>query len=237
MAIYGYCRISTKTQNIERQVRNIKAAYPTAVIVCEVFTGTKVQGRKKLDGVLRVIRPGDTLVFDSASRMSRNEQEAVELYESLFNAGVDLVFLKEPSVNTATYRKALENQIQITATTGNKATDDFIQSIIQALNDYNMALAKQQIALCFSQAQKEVEDLHQRTKEGIETARLNGKQIGLPAGAKLNVKKANAAKEIIRKHSVDFGGSLDDTEAMKLAGVCRNSFYKYKREIREEIAY
>ena len=100
-----------------------------------------------------------------------------------------------------------------------------------------MALAKQQIALCFSQAQKEVEDLHQRTKEGIETARLNGKQIGLPAGAKLNVKKANAAKEIIKKHSVDFGGSLDDAEAMKLAGVCRNSFYKYKRELREEMAY
>lgn len=237
MAIYGYCRISTKTQNIERQVRNIKAEFPGAIIVCEVFTGTKVQGRKELDRILRAIRPGDTLVFDSASRMSRNEQEAVELYETLFNAGVELVFLKEPSVNTATYRKALENQIQITATTGNKATDDFIQSIIQALNDYNMALAKQQIALCFNQAEKEVADLHQRTKEGIETARLNGKQIGMVEGTRLNVKKANAAKEIIRKHNVDFGGSLDDAETMKLAGVCRNSFYKYKREIREEMAH
>ena len=31
--IYGYARISTHKQNIERQVRNIKAAYPTAIIV------------------------------------------------------------------------------------------------------------------------------------------------------------------------------------------------------------
>lgn len=43
---YGYCRISTSKQNIERQVRNIQAVYPDAVIVREVFTGTKFQGRK-----------------------------------------------------------------------------------------------------------------------------------------------------------------------------------------------
>lgn len=40
--IYGYCRISTPRQNLERQVRNIKAAYPDAVIVREIYTGTKM---------------------------------------------------------------------------------------------------------------------------------------------------------------------------------------------------
>lgn len=43
--IYGYARISTHKQNIERQVRNIKAVYPTAIIIKEVYTGTKFQGR------------------------------------------------------------------------------------------------------------------------------------------------------------------------------------------------
>ena len=43
MQIYGYCRISTPRQNIERQVRNIAAAYPTAHIVREVYTGTACQ--------------------------------------------------------------------------------------------------------------------------------------------------------------------------------------------------
>ena len=40
MPVYGYCRISTPQQNIERQVRNIAAAYPAAHIVREIYTGT-----------------------------------------------------------------------------------------------------------------------------------------------------------------------------------------------------
>ena len=41
MSIYGYCRISTPQQNIERQERNIKTVYPDAVLVSEAYTGTK----------------------------------------------------------------------------------------------------------------------------------------------------------------------------------------------------
>ena len=54
-------------------------------------------------------------------------------------------------------------------------------------------------------------DLRQRTKEGMITAKLNGKQIGQPAGAKLITKKSIVAKEIIKKHNKSFGGSLNDT--------------------------
>ena len=35
MKVYGYCRISTSKQSMERQIRNIKLAYPDAVIVKE----------------------------------------------------------------------------------------------------------------------------------------------------------------------------------------------------------
>ena len=73
----------------------------------------------------------------------------------------------------------------------------------------------------------------QRTREGIETARLNGKQIGQRQGAKLTTKKSVAAKEVIQKHSRDFCGTLDDTEVMKLTGLSRNTYYKYKRELKE----
>lgn len=90
--IYGYCRISRKTQNIERQERNILNMFPDAHIVKESFTGTKLIGRKELDKLLKRVKYGDTIVFDSASRMSRNEQEAMDLYEMLFNSGINLVF-------------------------------------------------------------------------------------------------------------------------------------------------
>lgn len=232
--IYGYCRISRKTQNIDRQVRNITAAYPTAHIIKEAFTGTKIVGRKELDKLLRVLKEGDTVIFDSASRMSRNADEAVGLYQELYDQGISLIFLKEPHINTAVYKEALERQIAVNLRTGNAATDSFIKDIISALNGYTIALAKEQIRLVFEQAQKEVDDLHQRTSEGLITAKMNGKQIGQPTGAKLQTKKSIRAKQIIRKYSADFDGSLQDKDVIKLAGISRNTFYEYKRQLRED---
>lgn len=236
MCIYGYARISTRNQSIERQIRNILDLYPSAYIFKEAFTGTKLQGRKELDKLLKVVKSGDTIVFDSASRMSRNTEEAIELYEELFNRNVNLIFLKEPHINTDTFKKALDNQIEVNLNTGNEATDTFINGIIEALNRYTIDLAKEQIKLVFAQATKEVNDLHQRTVEGLITAKLEGKQIGNIKGAKLTTKKSISAKEIIKKHSKDFDGTLEDKDVITLAGISRNSYYKYKREIREEIA-
>lgn len=226
MAIYGYCRISTSKQNIDRQVRNILAVYPDAIIVKEVYTGTKFQGRKELDKILKIIKPNDTIVFDSVSRMSRNAEEGYTLYEELFNRGITLVFLKEPHINTDTYKKAISGSIAMTGTNA-----DYI---LEGVNKFLLALAKEQIQLAFEQAQKEVDDLHQRTKEGIETARLNGKQIGGIKGKTLTTKKSIEKKAEILKHSVDFGGTLKDSDCMKLTGLARNTFYKYKRELKEE---
>ena len=64
---------------------------------------------------------------------------------------------------------------------------------------------------------------------------MNGKQIGNVKGAKLTTKKSVKAKELIKKYSKDFEGTLEDKEVITLTGVSRNSYYKYKREIREEI--
>ncbi len=220
---YGYCRISTKQQSIERQVRNIKAVHPDVIIVKEVYTGTKFQGRKDLERILKVVEPGDTIVFDSVSRMSRNAEEGFSLYEKLFYEGVELEFLVEPHINTAVYRAALNNTIQLTGTN--------VDYILEGVNKYLMALAKEQIRIAFEQSEKEVTDLRQRTKEGIETARLNGKQIGRAEGTRLTTKKGQAAKEIIKRHSVNFGGSLKDSDVIKLAGVSRSTYYRFKKEI------
>lgn len=232
--LFGYCRISSKAQNIERQIRNILVAFPTAKIFQETFTGTKLQGRKELDKLLQTVRPGDTIIFDSVSRMSRNAEEGCALYEDLFQHDVNLIFLKEPHINTDVYRQAIQHRIRIVCQTGNLATDAFIKSILDALNQYSIDLAMEQIRLAFQQAEKEVADLHQRTKEGIETARRYGKQIGQKKGAKLHVKKADAAKRIIQKHSKAFGGSLSDADCQRLANISRNTYYKYKAELATE---
>ena len=103
--VYGYPRISTKKQSIERQIRNIKAAYPDAIIVKEVYTGT-TSDRPAWAKLKKILKPGDTIVFDSVSRMSRDAEEGFGEYKEFFNMGVELVFSKEPQINTATYREA-----------------------------------------------------------------------------------------------------------------------------------
>ena len=168
--IYGYCRISTDKQNSDRQIRNIQKAYPKAKIKQEIYTGTKTDGRKVFEQLLKTVKAGDTIVFDSVSRMSRNADVGFQVYQTLYDRGIELVFLKEPHINTETYKKALSNNIAMTGT----KTD----IILKAINEYLMELAKEQIIIAFEQSEKEVSDLHQRTREGIETARKQGKQIG-----------------------------------------------------------
>ncbi len=134
--------------------------------------------------------------------------------------------LYQALLDTSTYKKALESNISMTGTN--------VDFILEGVNKYLMSLAKEQIRLAFEQSEKEVQDLHQRTKEGIETARLNGKQIGQKQGTKLTTKKSIEAKKQIQKHSKDFNGALSDADCMKLIGLARNTFYKYKRELKAE---
>lgn len=222
--IYGYCRISTRKQNIERQIRNIIRAYPDAKIIEEIYTGTKIQNRSELEKLLKKIKKDDTIVFDSVSRMSRNAEEGFALYEDLYNKGVKLVFLREPHINTECYKQALTNNISMTGTNAD--------IILKAVNEYLLVLAKEQIKLAFEQSEKEVMDLRERTKQGLETARSNNKQIGQVKGRKLITKKSIRAKELIKKYSASFEGSLKDEEVMKLIDVSKVTYYKYKKEIR-----
>lgn len=226
--VYGYCRISRTTQNIERQIRNIKKLYPDAVIYQEAYTGTKISGRVQFNRLIKTVRVSDTIVFDSVSRMSRNADEGIQMYFELYQRGIELVFLKEPYINTAIYTQNSSRKIELTG------TDEDV--IFQGINQYFVKLAEKQIRIAFEQAEKEVTDLHQRTKEGIETARRNGKQIGQIQGVILHVKKKEPIKADIFKKSKDFKGSMTDADLIKVLGIARNTYYKYKKELKSELS-
>ena len=223
--IYGYARISNIKQNIERQTRNILRSFPEAELIEEAFTGTSID-RPQWKRLRNKVQRGDVIVFDSVSRMSRNAEEGIRTYLELMDAGVDLVFIKEPHINTETYRKATQESLPMTGTD--------IDFILEGVNKYILALAREQIRLAFGQAEKEVKDLRQRTREGIETARLNGKQIGHPEGTTYETKKSKEMKQNIRKMSRYFEGTLKDGDCIRILGIAYNTFYKYKRQMIEE---
>lgn len=225
---YGYCRISHKSQNIQRQLENIIKEYPKAILKQEIYTGTTTE-RKEWQKLKRTLKKDDTIVFDSVSRMSRNSEEGIKEYFDLMEKGINLIFLKEHYIDTEVYQEQIK-------TNNNLETDDkdLNETILNGIREYLKRLATRQIKIAFDQAEKEVQDLRQRTKEGLRVAKANGKQIGGVVGKTLITKKSIETKEQIKKLSKEFNGNLKDIEIIKLLKLSRNTYYKYKKELKNE---
>ena len=227
MSVYGYARISTPKQSIDRQIRNIYQYDASAIIFKETYTG-KTTERPEFNKLVNHLVKGDTLICDSVSRFSRNSDEGFELYQRMYKEGVSLVFLKEPHINTETYKKALNTQIDMT---GNQIADEYIK----ATNNVLMILARQQIRIAFDQSQKEVDDLSQRTKEGIKTAKLKGHIPGRRKGFTYNTKKYIRSKDLIMQYAKEYGGQMKNKDLIKLCDVDPGTYFRYKRRIKEEL--
>lgn len=230
--IYGYVRVSTLQQNIERQITDIKARYPEAVIIRDEFTG-KTMDRPGWKALYQKLQKGDVLVFDEVSRMSRDAVEGFETYQELYNKGIDLIFLQEPHINTESYREAMKGSISVDVSSGDKSTDDLVKAIMEALNRFMMEKVQDDIKRAFEKSQSENEARSRRQKAGIrETQKHNKelevlygddavnhddyKQIGRSSGDKLKIKKQKPIMDLIRKYSRDFEGSNTDPEVMAI---------------------
>ena len=220
--VYSYVRVSSYRQNPERQIQNILREAPNSTIIKESFTGRSLN-RPEWNKLMKTIKSGDVIWFDEISRMSRNVEEGIQVYQELYNMGVELCFIKEPHLNTSTYKNALENSISLTGTN--------VDYILKGINQYLMSLAIEQIRLGFKCAETEVELLRIRTKEGLRQAKLNGVNLGRKQGVSIETIKSKKSKELILKHSKVFGGSLSVDEILKLCGISRNTYFRYRNQL------
>lgn len=233
MSVYGYVRVSTMQQKTKRQIDNIKAYSSSAIIYEEKQTGTNIESREVFRTLLKKLKADDTVVFDSVSRMSRNETEGYTLYMDLLNKGISLVFLKEPHIDTTEFKRRTEKQIA-NIKTGNNNIDTLMNTIIDAIMQYAENNLKDDIRLAFQQAQKERDDLVQRVIEGKAKS---DKHQGRPQGSpNKKSKKAVHIKKVIKEQSKDFDGRFSDAKIMReyLPTVARGTYYKYKKELKVE---
>lgn len=225
--IYGYCRISTEKQSITRQVKNIITYNQKAEIIEEVYTGTSTKRPNWLKLKKKLIE-GDTVIFDSVSRMSRNAKEGIKEYETLREKGINLVFIKEGYINTEVFNNQLKGYENI------ETTEDNLKPLFEGIKETLKNLAREQIVIAFNQSEKEVQDMKQRTREGLREAKARGSQVGRVKGTTLTTKRGKAIYEALKKHSRAFGGNMTDKEFMELYKCSKKTLIKYKRQLRGE---
>lgn len=231
--VYGYIRVSTKTQKTIRQYDNIKSFNSDAIIIEEKQSGKDIENRAEFRKLLDKVKSGDTIIFDEVSRMSRNADEGYNLYMELMNKGVSLVFLKERHIDTDEYKRRTQNHIA-RVSSSNEKMDNLINGILDLVADFERENLKDNIRLAFQQAEHERLFLIKRVTEGKSKSE---KPQGRPEGShNIKTDKADHIKKVIREQSKDFEGKFSDAKIMReyLEGIARNTYYKYKKELATE---
>lgn len=99
--IFGYARVSTREQHLDRQLEALKkAGVDSANVFCDKESGAKAS-RPALDDLLSRLRGGDTLVIVSFDRLARSTAQLLSLTEEFRQTGVNLISLKE-QIDTST---------------------------------------------------------------------------------------------------------------------------------------
>ncbi|PDX97003.1 recombinase family protein [Bacillus pseudomycoides] len=152
---FGYVRVSSKDQNEERQIQNMKnLGIEDRDIFIDKESGKNME-RENYQMLKRLVRTGDTIAFDSLTRLGRNMNDTLEEFRYYEKHKVNLQFIKEPYIN-----------VNYTG----ESTNDVIQSAIQ----------KATLTILSAFAEKERIDIKQRQAEGIALARKQGKRLGRP---------------------------------------------------------
>ena len=110
--IYGYARVSTKTQakdgnSLEAQENALRAAGATE-IYADAFTGTRAH-RPELDKLLAVMQSNDTLKVTKLDRIARSATQGIELIQSLLDKGITVHVLNMGVMDNTPTGKLVRN--------------------------------------------------------------------------------------------------------------------------------
>lgn len=229
---YGYCRVSTIQQKLLRQIESVKAFCGNAIIITEKQSAKDIENRTEFKKLLSKVVPGDTIIFDEVSRMSRNAEEGYNLYMELYEKNINLIFLKERHIDTEEFKRRTQRHIERITTQDNKI-DNLINGILNLIEDFEKENLKDNIRIAFERAEQERTLMIQRITTGKS---VSDKKQGRPKGS-LNKEseKAEEIKKRIKELSKDFNGHFSDAKIMReYINIARNTYYKYKLELKDE---
>lgn len=113
--IFGYARVSTLDQKLDRQIDKLtEYGVHKANIYQEKITGTK-KSRPELDRLLEDIQEGDTVLITELTRLGRSTRDLINISEQLQSKGVELISLKENIDTTTATGKAMFGMLSVMA--------------------------------------------------------------------------------------------------------------------------
>lgn len=204
--IYGYARVSTTDQNLDRQLEQLRQ-YVTdeRYIITDKSSGKNFdrRGYNSLVGTTNtapLLHEGDLLLITSLDRLGRNYTEIKEQWEFITRTlKADIKVLEIPLLDT-------------TATDGN-LDKRFIADLVLQILSYT--------------AEKERESIRKRQRQGIDVMqKVNGKRISAKTGRPTGRPNAEYPDDWERVYSEWQSGTITATKAMQTLGMKRTTFYK-----------
>ena len=200
MAIFGYARVSTREQNLDRQLDQLREVVPDERnIITDMQSGKDFdrKGYNMLVGSNQnapLLRKGDMLVVISLDRLGRNYTEIHQQWRKITKEiGADICVLDMPLLDTTAGDGSLDQR--------------FIADLVLQILAYV--------------SEKERQSIKERQRQGIEAAKLRGKKFGRP--------KVAVPDNFDKTFSEWRSGSITAKEAMKRTGLKPSTFYRLVR--------
>jgi len=203
---YAYIRVSSKEQNEERQRHTMRnQGVQDSHIYVDKLSG-KDTNRPQYQALKLEVKAGDTVIFDSITRMSRSMDDIEDEYKWFTDRNISLQFINEPTINYDV----------------NKVEQDPIMK----------AIPKMVLTILSAFAEKERTDIRERQRQGIEAARRQGKHLGRP---RISYHTMSDDEKTLFKTQYSRWRDGDQTavQTMKNIGLKKSTFYKVVKEYKE----
>lgn len=200
--IYGYARVSSKEQNLDRQIKElIEAGVSERNILTDKQSG-KDFNRKAYNSLVGtenttpLLREGDLLVVYSIDRLGRNYTEIMNQWKHITQElKADIKVLDMPLLDTRTTNNSLDGR--------------FVADLVLQILSYV--------------SEKERENIKIRQRQGIEVAREKGKHLGRP-----KIELPDSFDTVVGQWKQ---GIITAVEAYTTLGMTKSSFYKSVKEL------
>lgn len=208
---------STRKEWNDKRIARVKCLYPDATVissksVCENGSDSYIPY------LLKNTSRGTQIIFDEFSNLGVDDENRIKNYRKFVESGIHITFINEPILSSSNLLKTycLFTEAE---TLSDVDVDTFMNLVRKSVSEYLKA--------------KEMESLGRKAMQGI-TIENGGNPVGRPAGTTLETKKAEESKQKILRLSADFDGYMHDQELIKYLGISRNSFYKYKADLKKQ---